>query len=139
MNIEIYKQQHVEILQAVHQLAQLMQGDVSTKSNEIARLLMSLRFKVKTHVAGEDKILYPRFANQAETQAAKLLQTYQDDMLNLATGFLSFVASWEYAERIQADPARFVQEAKQALDALVKRIQRENQEFYPSIERLGAY
>ena len=48
MNIEIYKQQHVEILQAVHQLAQLVQGDVVTKSNEIARLLMSLRFKVKT-------------------------------------------------------------------------------------------
>ena len=46
--------------------------------------------------------------------------------------------SWEYAERIQADPARFVQEAKQALDALVKRIQRENQEFYPSIEKLAA-
>ncbi|MEN9465380.1 MAG: hypothetical protein RL217_1561 [Pseudomonadota bacterium] len=138
MNIEIYKQQHVEILQAVHQLAQLVQGDVVAKSNEIARLLMSLRFKVKTHVAGEDKILYPRFSGKAETQAAQLLQAYQEDMQSLASGFLSFVASWEYAERIQADPARFVQEAKQALDALVKRIQRENQEFYPSIEKLAA-
>lgn len=137
MNIEIYKQQHVDILHCIHQLERLFQDDLCAQSNEISRLLMSLRFKVKTHIAGEDKILYPRIVDKAETQAAQLLQQYQEEMTDLATGFLAFIANWEFAERIEAEPQRFFDEAQQALGALIKRIQRENQEFYPSIERVG--
>lgn len=134
--MRLFSEQHAEILQILCELQNKAAKDVRVHHNDIARLLIKLRFKVKLHLASEDKILFPLVRNEGECPESALLMHYEGEMQGLAGVFLEFIHRWEYAEQILEQSAEFLKEAAGAIDALKKRIDREERELYPAIARL---
>lgn len=133
--IRQFRAQHEEILQILHKLKDLAK-DVVKNYNQIARHLIMLRYKVKVHLSSEDKILFPVVRNNGNEEETSLLASYEEEMNGLAGVFLEFIECWEFGEQILESPEEFLQQAVAAIEALTKRIDKEESELYPAISVL---
>lgn len=133
--IRQFRGQHEEILQILHKLKDLAK-DVVKNYNQIARHLIMLRYKVKVHLSSEDKILFPVVRNNGNEEETSLLASYEEEMNGLAGVFLEFIERWEFGEQILESPEEFIQQAVAAIEALTKRIDKEERELYPAISVL---
>lgn len=133
--IRQFREQHEEILQILHKLKDLAK-DVVKNYNQIARHLIMLRYKVKVHLSSEDKILFPVVRNNGNEEETSLLASYEEEMNGLAGVFLEFIERWEFGEQILESPEEFLQQAVAAIEALTKRIDKEESELYPAISVL---
>lgn len=136
MDIERFKQQHVQILQIIHRMRQLAAAGVAENASGLAREIRLMKSKVALHLSIENDILYPRLEKQADTQVARLAREYQEEMKTLASGFGHFVERWGAESAVEGDPEGFRRDCNTVLKALHRRIQRENTEFYPQVEAL---
>lgn len=137
VNISEYKKQHTEILQIVKKIETLCANGVARFSKELSGELMMLRFKVKVHLSAEDKFLYPALDLHQEGSAAAFAARYRPEMVGISSFFLMYAARWERAEAIEAKPDQFLEETQKIIEALRHRIQLENTEFYPAVEKTG--
>lgn len=135
MNLDRFKQQHVEILQTIAQMRKHVHAGIPENADAIARGIMALRTKVNLHLSVEDRVLYPQIHKLDDERLVRLAKTYQDEMQGLAGAFVEFCSRWTFAKAIAAQPEEFRQDANTVMKALHERVQRENTEFYPRLEQ----
>lgn len=135
MDIDRFKQHHVDILKGIATLRRLAHGGVVDHAMDIARELGALSSLVQLHLAIEDRILYPSLQKGGDAQLAAMGKAYQEDMKGIAHAYISFSRKWGLAAALAKAPEDFRNEANSVLKALHARMQRENTEFYPAIER----
>ncbi len=136
MDIERFKQQHVQILQAIHRMRQLATAGIEENASGLAREIQLMKSKVGLHLSIENDILYPRLEKQADAQVARMAREYQEEMKALAGEFGRFAECWGMDSAVRNDPEGFRRDCNTVLRALHLRIQRENTEFYPRVEAL---
>lgn len=134
MDIERFKQQHVQILQIIHRMCRLATTGIAENASDLAREIRLMKSKVALHLSIENDILYPRLEKRADAQVARLAREYQEEMKTLADGFGRFVERWGVESAVGSDPEGFRRDCNTVLKALHRRIQRENTEFYPQVE-----
>lgn len=134
MDIERFKQQHVEILDGIAGLRRYAHAGVREHAHEIAGLVSALSSTVKLHLAIEDRILYPSLQKGGDPQLAAMGHAYQEDMKGIASEYIAFSRRWSSAAALQAHAEAFRKEANAVLKTLYLRMCRENTEFYPAIE-----
>lgn len=136
MNIDRFKQQHVEILSAIHALRKLAHQGIAEHAVDITDELKSLARVVTQHLAVEDRILYPSLEKGSDEKVARMSASYQADMKGIASGFIRFSRHWADARQLASQPEAFRSEANIVLKRVHERLQRENREFYPAIEAM---
>lgn len=136
MDIERFKQQHVQILQAISRIRALVATGIQENASDIVYEIRLMKSKIALHLSIEDDILYPRLEKQAEPQIANLARKYQEEMKPLVEGFGRFIERWSQESTVAGDPEGFRSDCNIVLKALHQRIQRENTEFFPRIEAL---
>ena len=136
MDIDRFKQQHVEILQRIETLRSMVRGGIVANALAIAKQIHDLGTVVKLHLAIEDRILYPAVRQAPDAKIAAMGEAYQKEMLGIATPYIRFTSKWSDSKRVAAEPETFRAEANTVLKNVYQRMQRENHEFYPAIERL---
>ena len=136
MDIERFKQQHVQILQIIHRMRRLATDGIAENASELAREIRLMKSKVALHLSIENDILYPRLEKRADAQVSRLAREYQEEMTGLAEGFGRFVERWGAESAVGGDPEGFRRDCNSVLKALHRRIQRENTDFYPQVEAL---
>ena len=136
MNIDRFKQQHVEILSAIHALRKLAHQGIAEHAVDITDELKSLARVVTQHLAVEDRILYPSLEKSGDNKVARMSASYQADMKGIASGFIRFSRHWTDARQLASQPEVFRNEANIILKQVHERLQRENREFYPAIEAM---
>ncbi|MGV8898647.1 MAG: hemerythrin domain-containing protein [Burkholderiaceae bacterium] len=134
MNIDKFKQQHIEILSSVDSLRQCAKGGISENAEEISKLIISMSSVIKLHLAVEDKILYPALQSGNNVALANMGKKFQDEMKAIAAGYMDFALRWNNASRVTQDPEGFRSDANTVLKILYERMQKENTAFYPAIE-----
>lgn len=134
MNIDKFKQQHIGILGCIAALRQCTQAGIGANADEIARLIISMSSIIKLHLAVEDKILYPALQAGKNVALAKMGQRFQDEMKAIASTYIGFAGKWNTAASVSADPEGFRAAANHVLKLLHERMQKENTDFYPTIE-----
>ncbi|HUA79432.1 MAG TPA: hemerythrin domain-containing protein [Dyella sp.] len=134
MNIEKFKQEHIDLLAAVTVLREFVQSGVQENADAICKQLMSMAAVIKLHLAAEDRMLYPALANAKNPSVAEVGKQFQQEMGGIAEAFTAFVSRWNLASKIAASPAGFKDEANAVFKALHTRVQRENRELYPLAE-----
>lgn len=137
MNIERFKQQHIEILDGIDALRSLSKGGVAAHAAQIASGIVSLSRVITLHLAVEDRILYPTLENSSSTALANMSRTYRHDMARVANPFIAFARKWRVANTIENDPEGFRNEANIVLRQVYERMSKEDREFYPAIEAAG--
>lgn len=132
-----FKKHHVEILAIAKSVNTLLvSANVGGHAAEIRRLLSQLSGKLSFHLAMEDKSLYPSLLTHSDPAVKNIAKRYSDEMGSLAQTFGNYLNKWANTMVINADLAGFTKETKAIFAALTKRIQREDTELYPIIDKL---
>ncbi len=136
MDIERFKNQHVEILARIDGLANLVHAGIEQNVDAIAQHVKDLGTIVKLHLAIEDRILYPAVRQAADASIAAMGEAYQSEMTGIANEYIRFTTKWSDPKQLAADPESFRASANVVLKNVYQRMQRENREFYPAIENM---
>lgn len=136
MNIDKFKQQHIEIIECISDLRKLSRNGISENAAEISQLIISMSSMIKLHLAVEDNILYPALKASSNSPLAKMGEKFQDEMGSIAFAYLSFARRWNTAANLRQNPEGFRTDANKVLKMLHDRMRQEDTEFYPAIEAL---
>ncbi|WP_298232948.1 hemerythrin domain-containing protein [uncultured Azohydromonas sp.] len=135
MNIDKFKDQHSQILDFIATLRRHAHAGIAEHADDIARLVVAMSAVIKMHLAAEDKALYPALEAAHDRQLARLGRQFQAEMASIAGAYNAFARQWNTAARVRADPEGFRAQANQVLRTVFERMQRENRDFYPAVER----
>lgn len=132
-----FKKHHVEILTIARNVKRLLTAaEPVVHAAEVRRLLSQLSGKLSFHLAMEDKSLYPFLSTHADARIKNLSKRYSDEMGSLAATFRNYLDKWSNPALISTDMPLFIGETKTIFNALVRRIQREDTELYPIVDKL---
>lgn len=136
MDIDRFKQQHVEILERIAALRKLAHAGVEANAQSIAQQVKELGALLTRHLAIEDRILYPAVQRADDPQISEMGAAYQREMKGIANAYIKFTNKWSVAANLTAEPRAFRDAANDVLKTVYLRMQRENHEFYPAIEQI---
>jgi len=136
MEIGRMKDQHVQILTSIAGMRRLAHAGIIENAEYLAHELKAMGGIITTHLAAEDRVLYPSLKKQPNPEIVRLCQRYQDEMSDIANDFAHFSHHWTNAAEIARHPEEFRSEANVVLKKVHARIQKENVEFYPVVETI---
>ncbi len=134
MNIDKFKQQHVEILTCISALRDLVKSGIRDNAAEISHMIIAMSSTIKLHLAVEDRILYPALQAAKNPALARMGQRFQDEMTSIAQAYLDFARRWNTPATVSGSPERFRADANSVLKLLYERMRKEDADFYPVIE-----
>lgn len=128
------RRQHASIQEDIDFLASEIKKDsTSINVTEVALRISRLAGKIKIHMLEEDKFLYPELLKSTDAEVKLMAQQYIDEMGHLSEEYTHFKTEYNTAIKIQAKPETFLIEAKKVIEALIKRIDKEDNELYTLI------
>jgi len=136
MNIDKFKQQHVDILEGIASLRKLALAGVARNAAEIAQGIVAMSATIKLHLAVEDRALYPAVARSADAELARKGREFQEEMDAIAAAYEGFAKRWNNARNLELDERGFRDDANTVLRRVHERMQRENRDLYPRIEAM---
>jgi hemerythrin-like domain-containing protein len=136
VNIDKFKHEHVVLLTLVTELRGLVQSGVQEHAAAILHQLIEMSSVIKLHLAAEDRVLYPAVIKATDPVIAQMGRRYQTEMGGIAAAYTAFVARWNLAANIAENPQTFRDDANTVFKSLHERVQHENREFYPMVERI---
>ncbi len=132
-----FKKQHKELLQTAKEISDVLDAEKLSRNAGNARSLLSkLAGKLTVHLLMEDRSLYPNLLKHSDPNVQSLAKRYIDEMGDVKTTFEKYSKNWVTSSKIQDNPDGFVRETKGILDALAKRIEKEDNELYPAVDRI---
>lgn len=138
MKLDRYLEQHLEIHQQVDALKTLLERAGSTFDPAAARKgLVTLGAKLNIHLAFEDQALYPPLLKHQNQLVQTKVREYMGEVGGLKGALAGHLQAWMSTQRVEGEPERFRSETKALLGALDRRLQAEDHEFYPLLERLA--
>ena len=136
---QLYREQHREINRVVVALLPLLEPAVLKKDGAPAfGRLMDLAGKLRVHLTLEDRTLYPELLVHRNPDVRALTRLFRDEMGGISKEFEGLLHAWDAPEAISADPSRFVKEMKVLVGILVRRVEREDGELYPLVDRVDS-
>jgi len=135
---DAFRKQHEELLVIAGRLTKLLDPVRLAADAASARIQLSdLAGKLKVHLAMEDKGLYPRMIGDTDSSVRDVAKRFVDEMGGIATVFTEYMDRWRSTGAIQQSPQQFVKETRDLVGALASRIDRENTQLYPLLDRRG--
>lgn len=128
--------EHVELGGIAGEIMRLI-GQATPPMAELSALRWRLSRVLMVHLAREDGSLYPALRRSADATTRSLAAQFEAQMGTLAQDYRDYAARWP-ADAIGADWSQFGAETRRILQALKRRIQREEIELYPRITARAA-
>lgn len=135
MRTAAMRQQHHEILAIVGQVAEIIRsGRVAAYASAIRSTLNDFDGKLNAHLETEERTVYPTLEQHRDAQVRQLADHFSDEMGNLLETIMGYSRRWQIQE-IASDPVEFAQASKFIFAALEARVDREDHELYPLVDR----
>ena len=128
-------EEHREILRVVERLRFLIGQPKPAPQLHLFALRHELSSTLIGHLKREDWVLYPRLLASTDPQVASIALAFSEKMGGLGVAYTQHCKQWD-ASAIHSDWAGYCGASGVLLDALVKRITRENRELYPLLRRV---
>jgi hemerythrin-like domain-containing protein len=136
MNLDKMKHQHVDILEKISFLRTLSQSGVSSNAQQIAAAIVSMSAIIKTHLSAEDQFLYPQIEQDGNSKLRQVSTQFQREMADIVGEYDAFSRRWNIASKLMGNDEVFRRDANTVLRKVFERMQRENKDFYPLVERM---
>ncbi|GGB17921.1 hypothetical protein GCM10011380_04330 [Sphingomonas metalli] len=107
-------------------------GQDRAEPERIARIRWNMTRELLAHLAKEDKLLYPSLKTGQDPRASAMATRFAAEMGDLADSYRAYIANWS-AERMAREWIAFGMETRRIMQALGKRIEREESVLYPMI------
>ena len=138
MNLERYHDQHAGIQNQLQDLHQRLAPEALAGNPAAARQsLVTLGAKLNIHLAFEDQALYPPLLAHPNLAVQTKTRAYMTEMGGLKESLGSHMKRWVSLQRVEEEPLTFRKETLELAQALERRLQAEDREFYPMLERLA--
>jgi hypothetical protein len=135
---ENLRRQHRKIGEIAAEIMADLKVDRVTKDAATARARLSRLSGVLTvHLSIEDGAMYPSLLTSGDAQARRVAKQFVDEMGTIKSEFDEFRQRWATPEAIQAGASAFVGETQGICVALLRRIEREERDLYPIVDRIG--
>ncbi len=132
-----FRDQHDDLLKIATEIAgHLNVNELSNDASEVRRLLSKLLGKLNVHLSMEDKSLYPKLLDHPDERVKVMAKRFMDEMGGIGKVVTAYREKWPSPLHIQKDPSTFIRETKGIFDALGKRIEKENNELYKTVDEL---
>lgn len=106
------------------------------RPTELASVRAMLRDTLVRHLKCEDWVLYPRLKASGDAALIRMACEFVAEVGDIAGDFQVYDSKWT-EDLVAADWPGFCNETRCVLDLLAIRIERENEDLYPAVERLG--
>lgn len=137
IDIGSMKAQHTEIKKVLSDtLATIDAGKVPAECEVLAARLGYISNRIASRLHVEDMEVYPALVDSADPEVKKTARQLQTNMSGLAAECDGFFARYEMPKAIAKEPALFGYEARRLFERLRYRIQREESDLYPMLERV---
>lgn len=130
-----FRKQHAEIIEIVRAIDSNL-PKLPAAANEVRSQLNNLAAKVNVHLAIEDEALYPRLRAHSDARIQATAKKFTEEMGGIKDTFQKYLRTWSEGA-IRGNATGFAAETKSLFSALGQRIQRENTELYPLLDKLG--
>ncbi len=127
------REDHDELLKLADVFRDIIAQPVPPVGIDLIEFRSAFAKQLLAHLTREDWLLYPSLLQTSDRVIVATTQSFIDEMGGLLNALKAWSANWP-AERISTDWATFVAETSDLLDALTRRIVRENEELYPLVE-----
>ncbi|MBI4852089.1 MAG: hypothetical protein HY819_09855 [Acidobacteria bacterium] len=137
-SMEILKEQHKVVTSMTTKILSSLSKEPFV--SEIDNITISLRIlagKVREHLALEDREIYPRLILFSDNNISSLVTKYKNDVGNLLPRFNLYIENWLNKTKIENNSLEFIKETDEILKALLYRIEAEDCELYPLIDKLN--
>ena len=132
-----FRRQHDQLLEVVGEITSYLNpAAIDVNASDVARLLARLSGKLRIHLAMEDESLYPRLLKSSDPRISATADEFIAEMGTIGVTFKSYMDTWGSASYIKRDPNAFISDTKELFSALGDRINRENNELYPIVDRM---
>ena len=122
--------EHRQLLSISSRLASVLARDIPPPANVLYDLRQEFASTLIRHLKAEDWLLYPKLLRSSDPHVAHIAQFFVTEMGGLALAFRDHSERWG-AYAIDSDWAGYRRETAQLLEALNKRITREDRDLYP--------
>jgi hypothetical protein len=89
------------------------------------------------HARMEEDGLYPRLLSHEDESVRALAKSFVDELGGIYGAFSHYTKKWPDADAITRDPAGFVQQTREVMKLLAKRMTKESSQLYPLVDELG--
>ena len=139
MNIlDQLQQQHYELLDIASALSLHLQlNRIAETAEALNELLTSLGGRLRIHLAMEDRGLYPLLLEGQDEAAKKLAREFMEDAVGFAARLRKYLLRWSMPHLIAEHPRDFARETRDLLQELSSRIECEEKELYPLLQKVG--
>lgn len=127
------REDHDELLKLARVFRDIIAQPVAPAGVDLVKFRSAFAKQLLAHLTREDWLLYPSLLQTSDRVVVATAQSFIDEMGGLLQAFKTWSASWP-TERICNDWKTFGTETSDLLDALTRRIVRENEELYPLVE-----
>ena len=132
------RKQHDAIAVLAADITSAAKGQIDSEAAErLQRLMRQLDTILTTHLASEDRLLYPELLASGDHRTAATASRFCEEMGGLTNSYREFTARWRSVDALLTDPAGFKRDWATLEGALGFRMQRENAELYPLADALS--
>jgi hemerythrin-like domain-containing protein len=131
INLDSLNRQHATIIEEINSITAEAEKDISSiNAAEAALHISKLAGQLKLHLMNEDKFLYPNLLQSSDIEINKMTNQYIIDMGNLAAEYLNYKNTYNTKTKINENIESFIHDTKVTMEALNKRIAKEDNELY---------
>ena len=132
----IFRKEHSEIIRIIEEIVPFLDFDqISEDPVTIHGLFVKLSEKLSPHMTMEAKHLYPYLYihedNQVRIPAIRFYYKHKEMMRDLE----EYKMKWDNPNSIQKRPFEFIKDCNVFCEALRQRIDKENNELFPLVEK----
>ncbi len=129
------RRQHRELLRIGSEIGTLIKTERGTlDAVKLRSLIASMAGILNVHLAMEDGVMYPQLLQHQDPHVRALAKRFIDEMGSLRATFGEYVHRWNIPGAMVERSDAFARETSLLLEALVRRIEREDNELYPHVD-----
>ncbi|WP_291567723.1 MULTISPECIES: hemerythrin domain-containing protein [unclassified Clostridium] len=129
-NINNLTRQHIEILEMIYNIKELINKDLEVECSEIAKNINLLSGKLRIHLESEDKFLYPNLLKNENEKIKNIAKCYIDEMGDILSIFNNYKNQFNTRSKIINNKDKFIINTKEVFDKIEKRMESEDRELY---------
>jgi iron-sulfur cluster repair protein YtfE (RIC family) len=129
------RREHAQLVEIVGRLAHIVAQPHPPAVSELFKLRYELSSTLIAHLKAEDWVLYPRLIDSLNPKIARTARAFSSEMGGLAAVYKAYADKWT-AGTIEDEWSDYCEETRGIVEALTRRIERENRELYPLLEAL---
>jgi len=132
------RRQHDQLLDLTNQVSPYLKStQLVTKHAETIRTLLSkIAGLLKIHLSIEDQSFYPALLSSENTEVVTIVLNVQLEIADIGRMFNGYIETYHSSEKIQSEPEPFIKDTNALFNALIKRIEKENNELFPLYDKL---